>query len=48
MATHSQGTYTKYKTGRYQFTARQVSKAESCGDVDKHYPTNLYGKDRDT
>jgi hypothetical protein len=47
MATHSQGTYTKYKTGRYQFTA-QITKAESCGDVDKHYPTNLYGKDRDT
>jgi hypothetical protein len=47
MATHSQGKYKPYKSGRYKFTPGQVRKAERSGDVDKHYPGNLYGKERE-
>ena len=47
MATHSQGKYTKFRSGRNRFTKRQVTKAERCGDVDKHPYFNLYGKSKE-
>jgi hypothetical protein len=44
MATHSQGSYTKYRSGKYEFSELRRKKAIAAGDTGKHYPANLYGK----